>query len=390
MVDLQSVGEPGAGGGPLAGVKVIDLTTVGMGPYATQIFADMGAEVIKVEPPEGDIFRHALPTKSPRMGAPFLNFNRNKQSVCLDVKKPEDKEALLGLLKQADVFISNIRPRALRKLGLSYEDLAPLNPRLIYCAAVGFGQDGPYAEKPAFDDIIQAYSGLAFLQGINNPSGPSYVKTLVADKVAGLTLAYAIPMALYERERSGLGQAIEVPMFEALVSFTLIEHLSGETYIPAISGMGYERILASNRKPYRTLDGHISILPYTDEHWRRFFGMAGRPDLTDNPDYATTTARNRNYDALYGELIEIVAKKSTDEWIRLLDEFDIPVARVNSLEDILADPHLSEVGFFKTVDHPTEGAMRVTDIPVKMSRTPGGIRRLAPVLGSDNSTITKR
>ena len=252
---------------------------------------------------------------------------------------------------------------------------------------MGFGQDGPYAEKPAFDDIIQAYSGLAYLQGVNNPAGPAYVKTLVADKVAGLTLAYAIPMALYEREQSGLGQAIEVPMFEALVSFTLIEHLSGETYIPAIADMGYERILASNRKPYKTLDGHISILPYTDEHWQRFFGMAERPDLMANPDYATTTARNRNYDALYGELIEIVAKKSTEEWLRLLDEADIPVARVNSLEDILEDPHLADVGFFKTVVHPTEGAMRVTDIPVKMSRTPGSIRHLAPVLGEDHSVL---
>ncbi|HYG41538.1 MAG TPA: CoA transferase [Bordetella sp.] len=390
MTDTNHRAQAQRNDGPLSGVRVIDLTTVGMGPYATQIFGDMGAEVIKVEPPEGDIFRHALPTRSPRMGAPFMNFNRNKRSVCLDIKQAGDRQALLDLVKESDVFISNIRPQALAKLGLDYEALSRLNPRLIYCSAVGFGQAGPYAGKPAFDDIIQAYSGLAAVQGTGNTGGPAYMRTLIADKVTGLTIAYAIPMALYEREKSGLGQAVEVPMFETLVSFTLIEHLSGESYLPAIAGMGYERILARNRKPYRTQDGYISILPYTDAHWARFFKMADRPDLIGNPAFATTTARNRNYDALYGELIDIVATKTTDEWVRLLDEQDIPVARVNTLQDVLDDPHLAAVGFFKSMAHPTEGTVRVTDIPVKMSRTPGALRHPAPPLGADNEALLGR
>ncbi|MBO9356699.1 CoA transferase [Bordetella petrii] len=387
MTDTNPGAQARRNDGPLSGVRVIDLTTVGMGPYATQIFGDMGADVIKVEPPEGDIFRHALPTRSPRMGAPFMNFNRNKRSVCLDIKQESDRLELLDLLKDSDVFISNIRPRALEKLGLHYEALRQLNPRLIYCSAVGFGQNGPYAGKPAFDDIIQAYSGLAAVQGTGNAGGPAYMRTLIADKVTGLTIAYAIPMALYEREKSGLGQAVEVPMYETLVSFALIEHLSGESYVPAIAGMGYERILASNRKPYRTQDGYISILPYTDAHWAKFFKMANRADLIGNPAFATTTARNRNYDALYGELIDIVATKTTDDWVRLLDEEDIPVARVNTLQDLLNDPHLAAVGFFKTMDHPTEGTVRTTDVPVKMSRTPGTLRRPAPPLGASDGEL---
>jgi crotonobetainyl-CoA:carnitine CoA-transferase CaiB-like acyl-CoA transferase len=372
--------------GPLHGVKVVDMTTVGMGPLATQIFGDMGADVLKVEPPEGDIFRHAMPTRSPAMGAPFMNFNRNKRSVRLDLKQEADRETLKGLIRDADVFISNTRPRALKKLGLDHEALAALNPRLIYCAAVGFGQDGPYADKPAFDDIIQAYSGLAWLQGTAAQDGPVYMRTLVADKVTGLTIAYAIAMALYEREKSGLGQAIEVPMFESLAAFTLIEHLGGATYLPSEGDMGYARILAPNRRPYRTRDGYVSILPYTDAHWERFFRIGGRPELIEDPRFATTSARNRHYDALYGELIEIVARRTTDEWLRVLEAADIPVARVNSLEDLLADPHLNAVGFFRTMEHPTEGTVRLLNIPVRMSRTPGALRRPAQPLGADEPT----
>lgn len=387
MSNTQTAVQQQGSTGPLQGVKVIDMTTVGMGPLATQIFGDMGADVLKVEPPEGDIFRHALPTKSPGMGAPFMNFNRNKRSIRLDLKSEGDRQRLIQLIGDADVFVSNIRPRSLKKLGLDYEALSRVNPRLIYCCAVGFGQDGPYAEKPAFDDIIQAYSGLAGLQGTANTEGPVYMRTLVADKVAGLTIAYAVPMALYEREKSGLGQAIEVPMFETLVAFSLIEHMSGETYVPPKGKMGYERILARNRRPYRTKDGFLSILPYTDAHWARFFQLAGRSDLMSNPEFATTTARNRNYDALYGELITIVATKTTEEWLQLLEAEDIPVARVNSLEDLLEDPHLKAVDFFKFMEHPTEGTIRTTDIPVKMSRTPGTLRRPAPPLGADEEAL---
>jgi len=375
-----------AGGGPLAGVRVVDMTTVGMGPYATQILADMGADVIKVEPPEGDVFRASAPAASPGMGAAYLNLNRNKRSVTLDAKDAAGRARLLRLIDGADVFVSNVRPAALRKLGLDADALLARNARLIHCSAVGFGQDGPYAGRPAFDDIIQAMCGLADLQG-RNAGAPAYVNSIVADKVAGLAVAYAIPMALYEREKSGLGQAIEVPMFETLVSFTLIEHLGGRTFDPPRGPMGYGRVLSPQRRPYRTLDGHIALLPYTDAQWRRFFALAGRPDLAGDERFASAAARARHVDALYDALAGLVAQRSTEQWLALLAPADIPHSRVHAPEDLFDDPHLAATGFFRRVDHPTEGALVATAVPVRFSRTPGGIRRPAPRQDADRDML---
>src|SRR5258706_4071400 len=265
----SDAGRPGlmSATGPLAGVRVIDLTTVAMGPYATQILGDMGADVIKVESPDGDVFRYAAPARSPGMGAAYLNLNRNKRSVVLDLKKDADREKLLGLAQDADVFVYNVRPQSMRKLGLDSESLLKLNPRLICCGTYGFSERGPYAGQPAFDDIIQAMSGIAALQGHNGEAGAQDVDTIIADQAAGLNAADAISMALYERERSGLGQAIEVPMFETIVSFTLLEHMAGATFVPAVDGMGYERVLSPNRRAYPTPDGYIGLLPYTPPQW---------------------------------------------------------------------------------------------------------------------------
>jgi crotonobetainyl-CoA:carnitine CoA-transferase CaiB-like acyl-CoA transferase len=246
--------------GPLAGVRVVDMTSVGMGPYASQILGDMGATVIKVESPDGDVFRHAAPARHPTMGAAFLNLNRNKHFVMLNLKVDCDLHKLKDLIGEADVFVSNVRPQSLKRLGLDYGSLCSSNPRLIYCGAYGYSEAGPYAGQPAFDDIIQAKSGMADFQGANNASGPQYVNTILADKVAGLTIAYTIPMALYEREKSGLGQSIEVPMFETLVSFLAVEQLAGQTFIPSLSSAGYSRVMSPHRKPYRTLDGYIRRL----------------------------------------------------------------------------------------------------------------------------------
>lgn len=372
--------------GPLAGVKVVDLTSVGMGPYATQIFGDMGAEVIKVEAPEGDVFRHSVPASSPGMGAVFLNLNRNKRTLTLDLKDPDDLAALKRLIETADVFISNVRPRALRKLGLDYDSLSSSNDRLIYCAAVGFGQSGPYAQKPAFDDIIQAMSGIAALQGANSGT-PAYVNTIVADKVAGLTLAYAIPMALYERERSGRGQAIEVPMFETLVSFTLIEHMAGRTFDPHLGPMGYVRVLSPHRRPYRTADGFVGLLPYTDSQWKRFFALSGRVDLAEDPRFQSAETRGGHYDELYEELARIVLTRTTEEWLELLEAADIPVARVMSPDDLLDDVHLKETGFFVEREHPTEGTLRLMSSPVKFSRTPAQIATLPEPQGANREEM---
>jgi crotonobetainyl-CoA:carnitine CoA-transferase CaiB-like acyl-CoA transferase len=372
--------------GPLHGVRVVDMTSVGMGPYATQMLGDMGAEVIKVEAPEGDVFRTTAPAASPGMGAAYLNLNRNKRSVTLDVKRPEEREKLLQLIDGADVFVSNVRPAALRRLGLDAAALCERNPRLIHCSAVGFGQDGPYAGNPAFDDIIQALSGLADLQG-RNSGAPSYVNTIVADKVAGLALASAIPMALYERERSGLGQSIEVPMFETLVAFTLVEHLSGHTFVPPLGPMGYSRVLSPQRRPYRTRDGYVALLPYTDAQWQRFFALAGRPELASDVRYVDAASRARHFDALYQDLADIVAEHDTAYWLSALADADIPHSRVNTLEDLFDDPHLKQTGFFQQMDHATEGKVMVPSIPLRFSRTPGDIRRLAPRQDDDRDML---
>lgn len=378
-----------ANNGPLAGIRVVDMTSVGMGPYATQILGDMGAEVIKIEAPEGDVFRTSAPTVNPGMGPAYLNLNRNKYSITLDAKKQADRQSLLELIDSADVFISNVRPAALVRLGLDATSLCNRNPRLIHCSAVGFGQKGPYAAQPAFDDIIQAMSGLADLQG-RNTGTPAFINTILADKVAGLTLAYAIPMALYERERSGQGQAIEVPMFETLVSFTLIEHMSGYTFDPPRGTMGYSRVLSPQRRPYPTQDGYLAVLPYTDAQWHRFFSLANRDDLAQDPRYASATARAQHFDVLYQDLADIVAQRRTDEWLQLLANADIPHSRINTLESLQDDPHLKAVEFFQHSEHPTEGPLITTAIPVSFSRTPGTIRHLAPIQDADRDILKPR
>jgi crotonobetainyl-CoA:carnitine CoA-transferase CaiB-like acyl-CoA transferase len=373
--------------GPLAGVRVVDLTTVAMGPYATQILGDMGADVVKVESPDGDVFRNAAPARNAGMGAAYLNLNRNKRSIVLDLKSAEGMATLLQLIDRADVFVSNTRPQALRKLGLDHGTLAQRNPRLIHCGTYGFSEKGPYAGRPAFDDVIQAMSGLAALQGHNSDTGPEYVNTIMADKCAGLTAAWAISMALYEREKSGRGQAIEVPMFETLVSFNLLEHLAGATFRPAIAAMGYERVLSPHRKPYATKDGFIGLLPYTTAQWTRFFTIAGAPHHGSDPRFTDPAKRSENIDALYEILAGLVAQRTTAEWQALLADADIPMAPIMSPEQLLDDAHLQAIGFFREDEHPTEGPVRTVGIPVTFSRTPGSIRKLAPRKGEDGDEI---
>ena len=375
--------------GPLTGVRVIDLTSVAMGPYATQILGDMGADVVKVEAPEGDVFRHVAPARNPGMGAAFLNLNRNKRSIALDLKRDEDRQILLDLIADADVLVSSVRPQAMRKLGLDYDSLRERNPRLICCGTYGFSESGPYAGRPAFDDVIQAMSGMAALQGHNDPGGPKYINTIAADKTAGLTAAYSIAMALYERERSGRGQAIEVAMFETMVSFTLIEHMSGETFCPAQGSMGHERVLSPDRRPYRTRDGFIGLLPYTTSQWVRFFEIVGKPEYAADPRFSDPAVRSQQISELYKIVAEIIAERSTAEWVDLLRTADIPVTPVLSPEDVLVDEHLQEIGFFQQQTHPSEGQIRTIGIPVRFSRTPGAVSRLAPRLDEHREEILR-
>lgn len=373
--------------GPLSGVKIIDLTSVGMGPYATQILGDMGADVIKVETAQGDMFRHAAPSVHPGMSAAYLQLNRNKRSIVLDLKLPADLAVLKTLLRDADILVSNIRAQSMRRLGLSYEDLQRDNPRLIYCGVYGFSEAGPYAGKPAFDDIIQAMSGVAGIQGRGAGREPAYVNAVIADKTTGLTAVYAMTMALYEREKSGMGQAIEVPMFETMVSFNLIEHMAGATFSGSGIPMGYERVLSESRKPYRTLDGYIGLLPYTTGQWRRFFELSGHLEHAEQERFMDPAQRAHHIGEMYELLAAIVAQRSTQEWMQLLASADIPMAPVASLEDLLEDPHLQATGFFETHEHPTEGPVTMPGIPVRFSRTPGSIRRLPPNLDQDGTAI---
>jgi crotonobetainyl-CoA:carnitine CoA-transferase CaiB-like acyl-CoA transferase len=374
--------------GPLQGVRVLDLTGVVMGPWATQALGDMGADVIKIEPEDGDVMRFLSPSRHDSMSPSFLNFNRNKRSVALDLKSPRGKGILLKLARLSDVFVSNVRPQAMRRLGLDYEALQRENARIIYCGCYGYGENGPYAGRAAVDDTIQAASGLAWLQGYRG-SEPRYVNAIVADKVVGLYAAQAIAMALYAREKTGRGQFIEVPMFETMAAFVVPEHLSGLTYEPPLGAAGYERLLNPYRKPFKTKDGHIAVVPYNDQQWARFFKIADREDLLRDPRYATVLARSSHFPELYRFIEETLGTRTTAEWADAFAQAELPFALVNSFDALLKDPHLAATGFWHEVEHPTEGATRMAGIPVKLSDTPGSIRRPAPNLGEHTVEVLR-
>lgn len=372
--------------GPLQGIRVLDLSTVIAGPYATQTLGDMGAEVTKIEPPQGDIMRAPGPARSPGMGAAFLNCNRNKHSVVLDLKQPAGRQRLLEMAGQAEVLVHNMRPAAAARLGLSYEALRAVNPGLVYCAIVGYGQDGPYRDRPAYDDIIQAAAGWA---GMEQRLGgePRYAPTIVADKTTALYAAAAINAALLHRERSGEGQYVEVPMFELMVSYLLVEQLGGRSFVPAQGPAGYARLLSQHRRPYRTLDGYLSVMPYTGAHWQRFFEAAGDAEWAGDERLRCDAARAEMIDQLYERLAHALARRSNAEWLAMLPQADIPCSAVNSVDDLLEDEHLRAVGFFAPVMHPTEGPMLSVRPPVRFSRTPCEVAMLAPAL-PDAATAT--
>ena len=367
--------------GPLAGVRILDLTAVVMGPSATQILGDMGAEVIKIEAPGGDMMRHIGPYRHAGMGPLYLQSNRNKRSVVLDLKKEEGKEALLALVRDADVLVYNIRPQAMARLGLGYETIARLNPDIVYCGAFGFGEDGPYAGRPVYDDLMQAASGVAWLNE-RVQGKPRYAPINICDRVVGLYLTIAIAGALYHRQRTGEGQAIEVPMFETMAQFVLADHMGGHAFVPPEGPIGYRRLLSTQRGPYPTRDGHLCLVVYTDDHWRRFSAMIGQPDLVQtDARFAGIDARTRHAEEIGAFLATALTGRTTKEWLGLLREADIPAAPVNSLEDLFSDPHLVAVGMFEDVEHPTEGKLRMARHPIKYGRTPAEVRRLPPNLG---------
>jgi len=374
--------------GPLAGVRVVDCTTVVLGPWAAQQLGDLGADVVKVEPPEGDTTRQLGPMKNSDMGAFYLAVNRNKRSIVLDLKQESARRVLLRLAERADVFLHNYRPRAARRLGLSYEMFRAVNPGIIYVGTYGFRAAGPYGEKPAYDDIIQAASGIASLQSAL-VGEPRYVPTIVADKTSSMSVLTAVLAALYYKARTGEGQEVEVPMFESLVAWVMVEHLYGETFVPAQESVGYKRVLNRYRRPFKTKDGYLAILPYTDQHWRDFFQLAGRQDLRDDARFKTLGTRLRHIEFLYEELGKIAATRTTAEWLADLDSKGIPGMIVNSLESLLTDPQLEATGFWHVVEHPSEGTLRLPGIPARYGKTPGDIRRLPPRLGEHTVEILR-
>ena len=357
-----------------------------MGPYATQIFADLGADVIKVESPSGDSTRHLPPGREEARGGMFLNVNRGKRSLVLDLKQPAARQALLALAGDADVFVHSMRSQAIGRLGLDYAALKAANPRIIYANLYGFARSGPYRDYPAYDDIVQAASGLVDLQARLSDGEPTYLATVVADKVAGLTGAYAIIAALFARERGGEGQEIEIPMFETIVSFTMVEHLCGSLFDPPLGPPEYNRVVSASRRPYATSDGHIGVMIYTDKQWRAFFAALGDPEWSKDEMFASLGNRTRNIAAVLDRVIDELARRTSAEWLDLFREVHIPAMAIASPQDLLHDPHLLDTGFW--VERTTEaGQLRYPGIPTTFSATPGEIGDAAPHLGGDSRAV---
>ena len=376
---MYSVRHPG----PLSGVRVLDLTTMVMGPYSTQIMADLGADVIKVEPPAGDNTRYISVGPEPGMSGVFVNVNRGKRGVVLDLRTDAGKDALRGLIGRSDVFIHSMRAKAIAGLGFGYPEVAALNPSIVYTNCYGYGRRGPDADLTAYDDTIQAECGLPSVQErLTGEAG--YIGTIMADKVAGLTALYATMAALFHRERTGEGQEVEVAMFETMASFMLVEHANGAMFSPPLGTAGYPRAVAPNRRPYRTKDGHISALVYNDKQWAAFVG-AVRPAWAGE-HLATLQQRARRIDEVYALLGETFLGRTTREWLDLLRSLDIPAAPVRTLDELFDNPHLNEAGFFETVDTP-HGPVRFPGMPVWFSRTPGHVAGPAPGLGADTRDV---
>jgi crotonobetainyl-CoA:carnitine CoA-transferase CaiB-like acyl-CoA transferase len=378
---------PGLASGPLVGIRVLDLTTVVMGPSATQMLGDLGADVIKVEASGGDSMRLIGPWRHAGMGPLFLQANRNKRSVTLNLKTEQGKSRVLSLARQADVLVSNVRPQGLERLGLDYESVCAVNPAIVYCAAVGYGAGGTESGKAVYDDLMQAASGIAGLFAAVDGT-PRYAPINICDRVVGLHVVSAITSALFHRERSGEGQVIEVPMFETMAQFVLADHMGGAAFVPQLGAMGYRRLLSRTRGPYPTRDGHLSLVVYTDRHWRSFSEAVGCPGLIDrDPRFASQESRTQHAEEVGRFLAAHLLERTNQEWLTLCNSLDIPACPVNSIEDLFADPHLKSVGFFEDLEHPTEGLVKNCRFPIRFGRTQTSVQRLAPTLGEHNNEI---
>jgi len=369
--------------GPLAGIRVVDLTAMVFGPYATQIMADMGADVIKIEPPAGDATRYINAGPTPELGGVFTNVNRGKRSLVLDLRQEEDKATLRALIATADVFIHSMRGKAIAKLGFDYKAVKAIKPDIVYTNCYGYSRRGPDGDKPAYDDTIQAECGIPHLQQLMTGK-PDFMATIIADKVAGLTGLYATMMALFHRERTGEGQEVEVSMFETMASFMLTEHASGMLFEPPLGPAHYHRVVARNRKPYATKDGHVAALVYNDKHWNAFVAAVNPPWATD--EFDTLAKRAKQIDRVYGLLGETFAERTTQEWLELLEALHIPAAPLRTTDELFDNAHLNAIGFFETVETP-QGPVRFPGVPTWFSQTPGRVAGGAPELGAHSREV---
>lgn len=365
--------------GPLAGVKIVDITTVVMGPMAVQMLGDMGADVIKIEEPGGDMMRNLGLGPRSDMSGMALNLLRNRRSITVDMASPEGRERLLQITDHADVVITNLRPKSLANLGITGAELRKRNPALIFCQAAGYPSDSADANRPAYDDIIQSACGIA--DTVAKVGGiPQIYPTIVADKVSALVISNAVTAALFHRERSiGEGQCIEVPMIDNMRWFILQEHIAGAATEPPLSGAGYPRVLAANRKPHATADGWIGVLPYSDRNWRDFLNDTDHPELVADERFATVKGRLNNIEFVYGTLGEILCTRSTADWVELFDRLDIPASPVVTLDALVADLPLDE--------HPHIGQYRINTNPIRFEHTPVSVHQHAPLPGEHSDAI---
>lgn len=375
--------------GMLSGIRVLDLTSVVIGPLCTQILADHGAEVIKVESPSGDVGRHLGGRgKTPGMAPKFLHLNRNKRSICLDLKHPGGYKALVELIKTADVMTWNVRPKSMERMKLSYEEVKAINPKIIYCGMFGFGQDGRYAEIPAYDPIIQGSSGVA---GLNAKAfgEPRYLPYVLADRTGGLIAVQMIAMALFNRERKGEGQNIQIPMFENMATQVLTEHLYNQTYVPPIGGMGDPRLVNEFYAPSKTLDSYICISANTDAQVFPLFEVMGLAHLKKDEKFCSVAARFKNVHEYYSLRSSELMKQTTGFWMEVCKKNDIPAAPYHTLESLIEDPHLMDVGLLVKRQHPSEG--EILDIRPANEVSSGHRQdwRPAPLLGQQTVEILR-
>ena len=373
--------------GPLAGIRVVDLCTVVMAPMAARILGDLGADVVKVEGADSDFMRDFVPKRNDGMGGITMNLHRNKRSMMLDLKSDEGYRAMIDLVATSDVFMSNMRPAALARLNLSAEDLLAVQPELVYCGAVGFGSDGPYAGRAAYDDVIQSVSGMATMRSWSGDD-PALVSSTIADKIAALHIVYAILAALVRKGTTGKGDVVEVPMAESLASFNLVEHLNGHTFEPKMEPFSYQRLQTEHRRPQRSKDGWVHLLPYSTKNYFDLFVEAGRPELVEDERFATVNSRVANINALYEIVHGIAATKTTAEWMDFSEANSIPCMPVNELDDLENDPHFAAVGLFELAEHPSEGAYRVVRDPISFASSDSStLRRHAPRVGEHTAEL---